>query len=361
MDPGTHQNGYGGAMMTQEEFIGLSETERRGLFDIVSDQCGLTSQVVEKDFWVTYVLGKMFGDHEIAEAFRFKGGTSLSKGYGLIDRFSEDVDLVVEWDKVPEKFGCHQLVSEVRSARNARKLQSRLNELVPNYTQDHFLPKIQGLLPDCLVCHLPEKKPSGDEGVICIDYPQIYGRDDAGYISPNIRLEMGVLAASCPNEPKSVESLLTSTTHRVDSPDAPIPTVTKAQTFWEKISILHREHYRDEVHPYLEGATNRTSRHYYDVFKILGKVDHGDLLREFDLLSRSIWYSRMFHRCPWAKLEEAESGDVHLMPSDYARKILQEDYKNMQVMIWEKKPVAFDEILDAIVKFEREIEESVKK
>jgi len=75
----------------------LSEKDRRDLFHEVSEKKGFSEAIAEKDFWVCWVLKKMFDHPEISEKILFKGGTSLSKVFHLIERFSEDIDLVIDW------------------------------------------------------------------------------------------------------------------------------------------------------------------------------------------------------------------------------------------------------------------------
>lgn len=80
-----------------EQVARFSTMQRRELFSEAAARLGMTPAVVEKDFWVTWVLDRLFATPTLAHLLVFKGGTSLSKVYGLIERFSEDVDLILDW------------------------------------------------------------------------------------------------------------------------------------------------------------------------------------------------------------------------------------------------------------------------
>ena len=80
-----------------DKVAGLPATQRSDLFSEAAARRGMTPAIVEKDFWVTWTLDKLFSHHELSRILMFKGGTSLSKVFGLIERFSEDIDLVLDW------------------------------------------------------------------------------------------------------------------------------------------------------------------------------------------------------------------------------------------------------------------------
>ena len=105
----------------------FTERDRRDLFSETARAMGMTPAIAEKDFWVTWVLGEVFAHAALAELLRFKGGTSLSKVYGLIERFSEDIDLVLDWQ---------QLGADDPLAARSRSSQVRLNETMNSQARD---------------------------------------------------------------------------------------------------------------------------------------------------------------------------------------------------------------------------------
>lgn len=115
----------------------LSEQERNELFTLTAQQRGMGSiAIVEKDFWVCWTLKQLFEHPELSKLLIFKGGTSLSKVYGLIDRFSEDIDLVLDWREVNE--GENPMAE--RTKRQQNKINETLNDRAITYVEETMLP-----------------------------------------------------------------------------------------------------------------------------------------------------------------------------------------------------------------------------
>ena len=104
----------------------LSPAQRRELFTETAARMGMTPAVVEKDFWVTWVLDRLFAVPALARLLMFKGGTSLSKAYGLIERFSEDIDLILDW---------RVLSGDDPLAERSRAQQTKLNDEINRLAQ----------------------------------------------------------------------------------------------------------------------------------------------------------------------------------------------------------------------------------
>ena len=122
----------------------LSSNERNELFFETAVKKGMTPAVVEKDFWVTWTLGKIFINPDLNSILKFKGGTSLSKVYGLIERFSEDIDLILNW-----KILTDEDPQEDRSKKQQKKLIEKIRETARSYIAKG---RISFLLTD-LSCH----------------------------------------------------------------------------------------------------------------------------------------------------------------------------------------------------------------
>ena len=85
------------------KIVGFSNKERNELFFEAASKMGVAPVIIEKDFWVTWILGKIFKDPILSNIFIFKGGTSLSKVFHIIERFSEDIDLILDWSLVTKE------------------------------------------------------------------------------------------------------------------------------------------------------------------------------------------------------------------------------------------------------------------
>lgn len=141
---------------------------------------------------------------------------------------------------------------------------------------------------------------------------------------------------------------------RVKTAETSVYTVEPERTFWEKVTILHREAMRT---PERGPIQSRYSRHYYDLWCMIKAGTKDAALGKAELLDEVVRFKRKFYRCSWAKYEKATRSEISLMPPECSRKALYDDYKHMQNMIFGPKP-PFEEILDAVDALERELHRS---
>ena len=140
----------------------LSSTERQELFSEAAARKGVTPAIIEKDFWVTWVLSKLFANDELARLLMFKGGTSLSKVFRLIERFSEDIDLILDWNVLTSEEPL-----EDRSRRKQETLNNTINEQAKTYIAQILHPLIASQIEPVCRCVLDV-----DDGfVLNIHYP----------------------------------------------------------------------------------------------------------------------------------------------------------------------------------------------
>jgi predicted nucleotidyltransferase component of viral defense system len=123
----------------------LGDQERRELFFETASRRSTTPAVIEKDFWVTRTLGRLFQDEQLARILMFKGGTSLSKVYDVIERFSEDIDLILDWSVLSDE---DPLIE--RSGTRQTKFNQALNERAQQYIRDELLGSVQSVLGEVL-------------------------------------------------------------------------------------------------------------------------------------------------------------------------------------------------------------------
>ena len=329
----------------------LSNEERLELFQQTSSKLGIPIVMVEKDFWICWVLWKLFGDAEIGEILRFKGGTSLSKSYNLIERFSEDLDIVLAKELV--------LGDETLFKSSRTKQRKFLDELSVRSAQDigtTLKDKISRILGNLVEIHNDEKyveiNPQHNQKIINnnnlhIVYPKAI-RD--AYLRPDILLEIGIISAWTPNEPKDILPYIAKAYPNIGIVPAVVPTVKAKRTFWDKATILHREYYRSkDTH-----TPARYSRHYYDLYQMGLSPVKDEALADFDLLAEVIEFKDKFYNCPWAKYNEILTGGLHLLPNDSNSNLLVQDYKAMQGMIFGNIP-DWNEILFFLQELEKKI------
>lgn len=325
----------------------LPEEERNELFTLAAERRGMGSiAVVEKDFWVCWTLKQLFEHPELSKQLIFKGGTSLSKVYGLIDRFSEDIDLVLDWRVVNEV----QDPMEERSTTKQRKINEVLNERACAYIADRMVPRLEEALG--AHCELEIKSDEKDQGhVVRVKYPRTTKTEG---LLPYIQLEIGPLASWLPHSEHTITPYAAEDfPDQFDAPLCSVRAIDAERTFWEKATILHHEAHRpiDSVIP------ERYSRHYYDLCLMAAdKTLKTSALGQPDLLENVVLFKKKFYPRGWANYDAAVRGSFKLIPPDHVLKAMQKDYVAMQEMIFGRCP-SFDGIIAALTELETEINE----
>jgi len=323
----------------------LSEKERNELFTLTAQRRGMgTVAVVEKDFWVCWTLKQLFEHPELSKQLIFKGGTSLSKVYGLVDRFSEDIDLVLDWrvvDEVEDPMGERTLTKQ-------RKINEVLNERACAYIAETMLPQLEEALG--AHCELDMKPDEKDQGhVVRVKYPKT--TNTAGLL-PYIQLEIGPLASWLPHSEHTITPYAAETfPDQFDAPQCPVRAIDAERTFWEKATILHHEAHRpeDSVIPV------RYSRHYYDLCLMAAdETLKASALGNLKLLEDVVLFKKKFYPRTWANYDAAVRGTLKLIPPEHVLKAMQKDYVAMQEMIFGRCP-SFEEIIASLTKLEKEI------
>ncbi len=303
-----------------------------------------TSAIVEKDFWVCWTLKHLFEHPELSKQLIFKGGTSLSKVYGLIDRFSEDIDLVLDWRIAS---GEQDPMGE-RSKTKQQKLNEELNEKA----REHITKKMLPLLRDALGshCELEVKAGEKDQGhVVRIAYPHTV---DTSGLLPYIQLEIGPLASWLPHSEHTITPYAAEDfPDQFDDPICPVRAIDAERTFWEKATILHHEAHRPESSVIPE----RYSRHYYDLHLMASdKQLKSDALGNLPLLHDVVLFKKRFYPRTWANYDAAKPSTFKLIPPSNILNAMGKDYSAMQDMIFGRRP-SFEKIVAGLTELEAEI------
>jgi len=319
----------------------MSDEKRYELFALTAERRGMRSgAIAEKDFWVTWVLGRLFASPFLGDRILFKGGTSLSKVFGLIERFSEDIDLILDWNEV---------VAGDPNAERSKTKQDQFNKAVPassrKYIQNVFLPEVERLIEGICSASIEEGAPD----VINIRYPTGFG--DA-YLRPEIRLEIGPLAQWIPNARYRVTSYAADAFPDLfDQPSCEVRAIKAERTFWEKATILHQEAYRPEGSPF----PARYFRHYYDL-SMMAEDPHTrrSALDALDLLSSVVAFKMKFYPRGWARYDLAKPGTLRFLPPERSMDALRGDYAAMREMVFGRYP-EFDDIVATLEGLQAEI------
>ena len=330
----------------------LPENQRRDLFSDTAVKMDLLPGLVEKDFWVCWALKHLFSISAFKSHLLFKGGTTLSKIFGIIERFSEDIDLAVDWEMLGFRGERSPLVE-----MSSKKLDRRLGE-IQRACEEHistdflktFHQRIAGLLPDTQFSWQLEVDPQNAQ-VVNFHYPTT--TDEVEYIQTVVRLELGTRAEFIPNDRYSITPYAAEHFPGIfEDVACPVWAIKAERTFWEKATILHQEHFRTVEH----AAPVRYSRHYYDVFRMAECKDIREAaLGDRDLLARVVEHKMRFFPRAWARYDLAVPDTIELMPSADWTDYLRKDYASMQEMLFGKTP-SFDEILAGL----RDLESSIR-
>ncbi len=326
-----------------DTFIQLSEQERREAFDIAAAQLDMTAAAVEKDFWVCWVLKKLFEDPLLSAQCMFKGGTSLSKCFQLIQRFSEDIDLILDWNILPETKERGPL--DDRSKNQQDKLNKSLNTSAQRHIANIIFPRLQQLLAP----HCQTDIDSLDPHTINVHYPALFA---AGYLRPQVRLEIGPLAAKLPSADYPVNSYVAEqlpTLFANEVSACKVIAIKPERTFWEKATILHAEAHRPEAKP----QPNRYARHYYDLYCMARSSTKQTAFNEIHWLANVIAYKQRFYPSAWANYDTAQPPTLNLVPSEQRLAALAKDYANMQAMLFGSNP-SWEQIVEGLKKLETE-------
>jgi hypothetical protein len=274
----------------------------------------------------------------------FKGGTSLSKVYRIIDRFSEDIDLVLNWELLGYGKDEQDPWAEQASKTQLDKFNNEFNERAALYIEDTLFPTLKNLFQIC-----PEVQPeisTKEQQVINIRYPAAF---KLSAIRPEVKLEIGPLASWVPSDHHVITPYAAEDFPKVfDDPKCPVIAIKAERTFWEKATILHQQSNRTTSMP------KGYSRHYYDTFQLANSSIKELALSDLGLLEDVLVFKQRFYRSPRAGYEFARPGTFKLLPTTEGEKELRQDYDEMANMIFGPRP-EWDEILSGLEYLEDEI------
>jgi hypothetical protein len=331
--------------------IAAALRDRLDAFLTTANRLGAPVGNIEKDFWVCWTLNALY--HQLPNGqprLLFKGGTSLSKAFGLIERFSEDIDVTVFRDDLDAAAS----VAELEALSN-KKRRAKLDAI-----RDACRAYVTGLLRESLATlfsdatsgagrvEIDDADPDGQ--TLLIHYPEVEPRDGA-YVRPVVRIESGAKSALDPNEPATIRPYVADDLPGLDLVVPDVTTIKAARTFWDKVVITHGLRRSYDRRGVLRHEGQRISRHYYDLH-CLASSNAGDrAIADHSLGEDCVSHARMFFDRPDYDLASAVQGSYSLTPHATMIDALQRDYDNMRAMIFGDPPT-FADILTSIAEIE---------
>ncbi|UKS53825.1 nucleotidyl transferase AbiEii/AbiGii toxin family protein [Mycoplasma feriruminatoris] len=212
------------------KFYVKTDSELRILITNAATKMKLSEEVVEKDYWISFLLDYIFNQNRWSNSFTFKGGTSLSKCFNLIKRFSEDIDLILDW----RLFGYQDDEPYIqRSKSGQNKFNLEMNEKVTTFLKDEF---VKVLNEDLKEFNLEFWIDPNDPNSVLCKYPLLF---EPNYLFNKIKLEIGCLGKWTPAEHVKIKPLISQVYPDVFKEYSTIRTINPERTFWEKALILH--------------------------------------------------------------------------------------------------------------------------
>lgn len=332
-----------------DDFATGKPAERQPYFEETAARLNSTTTAVEKDFWICWALKHLFTLEEIPQ-LRFKGGTSLSKVFRLIERFSEDIDISI--DRAALGFsGERDLANPLLSGTKRRTLDQELRAAIAGEMNSKILPKLRDRFQPILGKHGWELAPSKDENeemTLLFHYPNAF--EYSKYLRPQIKIEFG-RGDQQPSEKSGVTPFVAEVFPDVFREKSASTIVLGAErTFWEKVTLLHAENHRPDP----SKLKPRMARHWSDV-AVMGTAERfKDEKLSLDLLSQVIRFKQVYFAANWAHYETAIPGSLRIVPNETLQGILRKDYQQMQEM-FPTKPLSFDDILAKLQALENRI------
>jgi hypothetical protein len=334
-----------------DQFVRLSDDERRLYFVQTAERMRLSPQIIEKDFWVCWTLRELFALPDIGSMLIFKGGTSLSKAYRLIERFSEDVD--VSMDRAGLGFGDEASNPEADiSGKERRRRIDRLKETCQRKIVDELRPMmiktIAAALGDAQGWSLTVDEDDPDRQTLLYAYPPSLPEAAGAYIRPAVKIEMGARSDHWPSDQVRIAPYVAEQFPAAfGTTDFIVKVLAAERTFWEKATLLHAEYHR----PPDKGIPLRLSRHYYDTARLILSGIGEKAVSRPGLLQRVVEHKKVFFPSGWAHYDEAIRGSLRLTPHPARIRQLEEDYDKMREMFFAERP-AFAEVLQILEEWE---------
>lgn len=331
-----------------DKFLNLSDENKKDAFNKAEVEIGLSEDIIEKDFWVCWLLKELFQLEGIKENLTFKGGTSLSKVYKVIERFSEDIDVSVErsylgfvGDRDPANVGSKQ----------AKKLIDELGEQCKTFVQGELYQRLEELINKKIGgknWNLEIDENDGDGQTILFTYPKLTSKTSE-YIKPVVKIELGARSDHWPVSMQNISPYVAEVLPAsMKNMDAEIRVLNIERTFWEKATILHMyAHYSVG-----KTAPERQSRHYYDFYFLLKSDGKKKALENVELLEKVASHKDLYFKAAWANYSSAKKGSLKLIPDEQVMKKMESDYKAMSEMLAGVVP-SWGNIIETIKEFEK--------
>ena len=331
-----------------ENYFELSRRDRNELLQVAADQLNRPVEALEKDLWVVETLRLMF-ESSFGPELTFKGGTSLSKGYKVIERFSEDIDITVDIRRIlPVPTGQSEYPP---NPSQARKWKDRIRKKkLPEFIVYEILPVLATGLPgDVKLSHV------GAE--VFVDYSKTLPSRPItpDYIKPIVRIEPGGFSTGEPNHHAEIRCDLEGADvgSMIELPKAQVRIMNIERTFWEKATLIHVACVKERKS--WEGYT----RHWYDLVQIYESKHGAQCVSNQEAARSVVEFKSWFYREKLVDYTDAVIGKIRIVPTGETLRAMRSDYEGMHRM-FEREPYPFETLIHKCRELEHMLNETTK-
>jgi predicted nucleotidyltransferase component of viral defense system len=311
---------------------------------------GISAKAIEKDWWVTLSLKLVFNT-PYAKHFAFKGGTSLSKGWQLIDRFSEDIDISLSSEAVGIAYAespSKTFVEQLRRAGCSFTSNELMEALKAEFRNNEVPENLYSIEAEPVRANMPDTDPQ----TLYVNFVSLF--DPNPYLPDRVKIEFSIRSLKEPSIKRSMRSLLVThfSNENYIEGNCEVLTILPQRTLIEKMLLLHEEYNRDER---AKMRTERMSRHYYDLFQLSRQDFSTSTLQNNEFIEEIIEHRKYYSRLKRFDYTTLKRGSIRIIPSDDILKSLELDYEIMRAEMIYGNPPTFEEIIQAMKNLQNEI------
>lgn len=327
-----------------KEWLALPDDTKKNIYTQAGTKIGLPAFAIEKDWWVVHALSLIF-ETSCSEALIFKGGTSLSKAWNTIERFSEDIDLAIDREYLGFKGDL--------SKRKINKLREKSKDFLFNQFLGELTAKFHEVGINNIKLHPRETGRDGQDPItIELHYNKLI--EDESYLKPGVLIEIGCRSLK---EPYSIMPISTMVAEAFPErpfidPAISVPLVNPERTFLEKVILLHEEFKKNPEKIRVE----RLSRHLYDIEKLSQTKFAAIALQSPELFSTIVFHRSKFTPVTGTDYTNLKPDQIQFLPPENLLKDWEADYNKMlQDMIHDEGKLPFQKLMERLEHVQRNI------
>lgn len=305
--------------MTDTPFHSLNDKERLDILGVAAKDSKIQAYLIEKDIWVVQTLSALFAA-PFGRDLTFKGGTSLSKAYKAIDRFSEDIDITYDIRAIAPGKALHSDANPPAMSRNeAQRLKDEISELLACWVNEVARQAVDDGLSKAGVAAQLEV----DKGCIDVVYEPLFS-SGGDFVKRRVKVEFGARSTGEPHKDVQIHCEAADWVKGVNFPTVDAQVMLAERTFWEKATAVHVFCRRNRLNG------DRQSRHWYDLVRLDDKGYADRALKDNDIAITVARHKSVFFPAgAGIDYGNAVAGDLQLVPSDEFCVRLKDDYHKM--------------------------------